>query len=45
MGKFEIVDSHTQEVLMDNNDIKRVRVMYGANNTGTSTGTAVYMES
>ena len=40
-GKFEIIDSETKEVLMDNNDIKRVRVMYGANNTGTSTGTAV----
>ena len=43
-GKFEIIDSETKEVLMDNNDIKRVRVMYGANNTGTSTGTAVYMD-
>ena len=43
-GKFEIIDSETKEVLMDNNDIKRVRVMYGSNNTGTSTGTAVYMD-
>ena len=43
-GKFEIIDSETKEVLMDNNDIKRVRVMYGANSTGTSTGTAVYMD-
>lgn len=43
-GKFEIIDSETKEVLMDNNDIKRVRVMYGSNSTGTSTGTAVYMD-
>ena len=45
-GKFEIVDSETQEVLMDNNDIKRVRVMYGADSTSTSSygGTAVYIE-
>ena len=43
-GKFEIVDSQTQEVLMDNNDIKRVRVMYGSNSTGTTSGTTVYLE-
>ena len=43
-GKFEIVDSQTQEVLMDNNDIKRVRVMYGSNSTGTTAGTTVYLE-
>ena len=43
-GKFEIIDSETKEVLMDNDDIKRVRVMYGSNSTGTSTGTAVYMD-
>ena len=44
-GKFEIVDSKTKEVLMDNNDIKSARVMYGSNNTSTtSAGTTVYLE-
>ena len=43
-GKFEIVDTETQEVLMDNNDIKLANVMYGSNNTSaTSTGTSVYL--
>ena len=35
-GKFEIVDSKTKEVLMDNNDIKSARVMYGSNSTSTT---------
>ncbi len=39
-GKFEIVDSETKELLMDNNDIKSSQVMYGS----TSTGTAVYLD-
>ncbi len=44
-GKFEIVDSETQEVLMNNNDIKQAKVMYGSNNsTATNTGTQVYLE-
>ena len=43
VGKFEIVDSQTQEVLMDNSDIKLSNVMYGANNTGTTAGTMVYL--
>ena len=44
-GKFEIIDSETKELLMDNNDIKRVRVMYGSNpSSTTSSGTAVYLE-
>ena len=43
-GKFEIVDSTTQEVLMDNNDIKSARVMYGSNSSTTSTGTTVYLD-
>ena len=43
-GKFEIVDSETQEVLMDNNDIKLANVMYGSNSSSiTSAGTAVYL--
>ena len=43
-GKFEIIDSSTKEVLMDNNDIKRARVMYGSNSTSSSYGTSVYLE-
>ena len=43
-GKFEIVDSQTQEVLMDNSDIKLANVMYGANSSSTtSSGTIVYL--
>lgn len=44
-GKFEIVDSNTNEVLMDNNDIKLANVLYGAGSTSgtTSSGTAVYL--
>ena len=43
-GKFEIIDSQTQEVLMNNNDIKLANVMYGsASNSMTSSGTAVYL--
>lgn len=43
-GKFEIIDSQTQEVLMDNNDIKLANVMYGSDSSSmTSSGTAVYL--
>lgn len=42
-GKFEIVDSETNEVLMNNNDIKSAKVMYGSGSTTTSNGTAVYL--
>lgn len=43
-GKFEIVDSETKEVLMNNDDIKLVNVMYGSDNsTTTSKGTTVYL--
>ncbi len=42
-GKFEILDSQTNEVLMNNKDIKTAKVMYG--NTGTSNGgTSVYLD-
>ena len=40
VGKFEIIDADTKEVLMDNSDIKLVNVMYGSD---SSTGTAVYL--
>lgn len=42
VGKFEILDSETNEVLMDNNDIKKAQVMYGASSSTTS-GTSVYL--
>lgn len=46
VGKFEIIDTQTNEVLMDNNDIKLSNVMYGSdpNTTGvSSSGTAAYL--
>lgn len=45
-GKFEIVDSQTNEVLMNNSDIKKAKVMYGSDNsTGTAnSGTSVYLD-
>ena len=45
-GKFEILDSETNEVLMNNNDIKTAKVMYGSgNSTGTTSGgTSVYLD-
>lgn len=36
VGKFEIIDSQTKEVLMDNSDIKTAKVMYGSEQTGTT---------
>lgn len=43
-GKFEIIDSETNEVLMDNNDIKTAKVMYGSGSSTTSGGTSVYLD-
>ena len=44
VGKFEIIDSETKEVLMNNDDIKLANVMYGSGNTTTSSsGTTVYL--
>lgn len=40
VGKFEILDSKTKEVLMDNEDIKLANVMYGSTEEN---GTAVYL--
>ncbi len=46
VGKFEIIDKQTKEVLMDNHDIKLANVMYGSGNsktTASSSGTTVYL--
>ncbi len=43
VGKFEIIDSDTKEVLMDNGDIKLVNVMYGSSSSSTASGTTVYL--
>lgn len=44
VGKFEIIDKDTQEVLMNNSDIQEAKVMYGSSNTATTQGTSVYLE-
>lgn len=43
VGKFEIIDSETKEVLMNNDDLKEAKVMYGASST-SSNGTTVYLD-
>ena len=43
-GKFEILDSETNEVLMDNSHVKTAKVMYGSGNSTTSSGTSVYLD-
>lgn len=40
-GKFEIIDSETKEVLMNNDDIKEAKVMYGQGSS--QSGTNVYL--
>lgn len=40
IGKFEISDADTKEVLLNNNDIKTVETLYNT----ASTGTTVYMQ-
>lgn len=40
VGKFEIIDNDTKEVLLDNNNIKSSDVLYNT----TSSGTTVYLE-
>lgn len=37
IGKFEIIDSETEEVLLDNNDIKSSDVLYNTTTSGTTT--------
>jgi preprotein translocase subunit SecD len=44
MGKFEIIDTETEEVLMDNSDIKLSQVLYGSSSSTTSSGTSVYLD-
>lgn len=43
-GKFEIVDTQTQELLLSNKDIKTAKVMYGTGDGTSTTGTSVYLE-
>lgn len=40
VGKFEIIDSQTKEILMNNNDIKNAEVLY---NSSSSKGVSVYL--
>lgn len=42
-GKFEIIDTETNEVLMNNDDIKTSNVLYGSNSSTTYQGTSVYL--
>ena len=42
-GKLEITDSKTNDVLLNNNDIEEVKVMYGSDSEASS-GTTVYLE-
>lgn len=43
-GKFSVVDTETNEVLMDNHHIKQVKVLYGSSNSTTSNGTSVGLD-
>lgn len=43
VGKFEIQDSETGEVLMNNSDIKLANVMSGADNTTTTQAARIYL--
>lgn len=45
VGKFEIADKDTDEILMDNSDIKEAKVLYGSGSSSTTTnnGTMVYL--
>lgn len=43
VGKFEMIDAETKEVLMTNQDIKVAKVMYGASTSSASNGTVVYL--
>lgn len=43
-GKYEIVDSETKEVLLDNSYIKSAAVMYGSSNSTSNAGTQVYLD-
>lgn len=44
VGKFEIVDSQTNEVLMNNQDVKLAKVMYSSGSSTTGNGTSVYLD-
>lgn len=42
-GKFTIIDKETEEILMDNSDVKSAKVVYGSNSE-TETSTTVYLQ-
>lgn len=42
-GKFEILDSETNEILMDNSDIETANVLYSSNSSLTNKGTVIYL--
>lgn len=42
-GEFTIIDKETNEVLLNNNDVKSAKVMYGASQTDT-TSTTIYLQ-
>ncbi len=43
VGKFEIKDAETNEVLMTNDNIKSAQVMYGSSSQDATGGTSVYL--
>ena len=42
-GKFTIIDSDTNEILMDNSDVKSAQIVYGASDE-TGTSTIIYLQ-
>lgn len=42
-GEFTIIDKETEEVLMDNSDVKSAKIIYGASDE-TGTSTTIYLQ-
>lgn len=42
-GKFTIIDKDTEEILLDNSDVKSAKVVYGASDE-TGTSTTIYLQ-
>ena len=42
-GEFTIIDSDTEEILMDNSDVKSAKVVYGSSDE-TGTSTTIYLQ-